>query len=342
MESLLVTGGAGFIGSAFVRHAARRWPQARIMVLDALTYAGNPANLPQELRLQERFEFWHGNVTNGQLVDTLVGRAQAVVHFAAESHVARSLFENRVFFETDVMGTQSVAASVLKHAASIERFVHISTSEVYGTAQGDLMHEDHPLEPLSPYAAAKCGADRLVSSYVASYDIPAVILRPFNNYGPYQHLEKVVPRFITSALLDEPLTVHGDGRAARDWVFVEDHCLAIEAALTAPVETVSGKVINIGSGRSISVGEIARMVLDATGKPESLLEQIGDRPGQVQRHTSSTDRARELLGWETTTPFAAGLERTIAWYADNRDWWESQRWMRAIPIRTATGRIEMH
>lgn len=342
MDTLLVTGGAGFIGSRFVAHAARRWPNMRIIVLDALTYAGNPANLPADLRASERFEFWHGNVCNGQLVDTLVGRADAVVHFAAESHVARSLFENRVFFETDVLGTQTIASSVLKHRDHLQRFVHISTSEVYGTALSDPMDEEHPLNPLSPYAAAKCGADRLVYSYVASYGIPAVILRPFNNYGAYQHLEKVVPRFITSALQDEPLTVHGDGSAERDWLYVEDHCAAIEAALTVPAERIAGEVINVGTGIPLSVATIAEHILEAMGKPASLTTRIGDRPGQVARHISSTAKAKELLGWEATTNWSDGLRATIEWYQSNRGWWEPQKWMRAIPIRTADGKVEMH
>src|SRR5262249_2748795 len=227
VKTLLITGGAGFIGSNFVRYIYNKHPVYKIIVLDALTYAASINNLPENSFNSERFEFWYGNVLNADLVDSLVRRSDIVLHFAAESHVTRSIFDNRHFFETDVIGTQVVANSVLDYRDQIELFVHISTSEVYGTAMSKLMDEDHPLNPMSPYAAAKCGADRLVYSYWKTYQIPAVIVRPFNNFGPYQHLEKVVPRFITSCILGEPLTVHGDGSARRDFLFVQDHCKAL-------------------------------------------------------------------------------------------------------------------
>ena len=213
MKTILVTGGAGFIGSNFVRYLYEKYPEYRLVVLDALTYAGNVRNLPVDINdgSNDRLAFWYGNVRNGELVDTLVSEADVVMHFAAESHVTRSIYDNLLFFETDVLGTQAVANAVLKYRHRVERFIHISTSEVYGTASTEKMDESHQLCPLSPYASAKCGADRLVYSYWQTYKIPAVIVRPFNNYGPYQHLEKVVPRFITSCLLGEPLTVHGDG-----------------------------------------------------------------------------------------------------------------------------------
>src|SRR3989339_293442 len=249
MKTVLVTGGAGFIGSNFVHHIWAKYPDYRIIVLDLLTYAGSPENFPVQTQVMgdSRFQFWFGDVCNGELVDTLVGQSDIVIHFAAESHVTRSIYDNQVFFRTDVMGTQCIANAVLKYRDRVERFVHISTSEVYGTAEMEKMTEDHPLKPLSPYASAKCGADRLVWSYCATYDIPAVIIRPFNNYGPRQHLEKVVPRFITSVLLDEPLTVHGDGSAARDFVYVEDNCNAIDMVIHADLSLVKGKVFNVGS-----------------------------------------------------------------------------------------------
>lgn len=233
MKTILVTGGAGFIGSNFVRHIYRKYPDYRILVLDALTYAASVQNLPEGSFDAERFEFWYGNVLNADIVDALVKQSEVVVHFAAESHVTRSIFDNRQFFETDVLGTQVVANSVLRNRDRVRLFVHISTSEVFGTAETPLMSEDHPLRPMSPYAAAKCGADRLVYSYWATYRIPAVIVRPFNNYGPFQHLEKVLPRFITSCLLGEPMTVHGDGSARRDFLFVADHCDALDRLLHA-------------------------------------------------------------------------------------------------------------
>ncbi len=231
MKTILVTGGAGFIGSNFVRYLYRNYPQYRLLVVDALTYAGSIQNSPTGALGSDRYEFWYGDVRNGELMDTLVGQSDIVIHMAAESHVTRSIYDNRLFFDTDVMGTQVVANAVTKHRQRVERFIHISTSEVYGTALAPQMDEEHALQPMSPYASAKCGADRLVYSYWATYKIPAVIVRPFNNYGPYQHLEKAVPRFITSCLLREPITVHGDGSAARDWMFVEDHCEALDKLL---------------------------------------------------------------------------------------------------------------
>src|SRR6266487_3359339 len=227
-KTILVTGGAGFIGSNFARHLYRKYPEYRILVVDALTYAGSVSNLPEGAQQSGRYEFWYGDVRNGELMDTLVSRADIVVHMAAESHVTRSIYDNRLFFETDVLGTQTVANAVTKCRDRIERFIHVSTSEVYGSALSERMDEEHPLNPQSPYASAKCGADRLVYSYWATYQIPAVIVRPFNNYGPHQHLEKVVPRFITSCILGEPMRVHGDGSAARDFIHVEDHCEALD------------------------------------------------------------------------------------------------------------------
>jgi len=235
MQTLLVTGGAGFIGSNFVEYWFNKYPEDRIIVLDALTYAGNPQNFPDHIKTSDRFEFWYGNILNIELVDELVSRSDVIIHFAAESHVARSIYDNQVFYMTDVIGTQVVANAVLKNYEQVSRFIHISTSEVYGTAENTPMTEEHPLNPLTPYASAKAGADRLVYSYWATYDIPAVIIRPFNNYGPRQHLEKVIPRFITSALKNEPLSIHGDGSARRDWLHVTDTCERLDRVIKAPI-----------------------------------------------------------------------------------------------------------
>lgn len=342
MKSILVTGGAGFIGSNFVHHIYNKYPDYRIIVLDALTYAGSVSNLPENGFESGRFEFWYGNVLNADLVDSLVKRSDIVVHFAAESHVTRSIFDNRQFFETDVLGTQVVANAVLRHKDKVKLFIHISTSEVYGTALTDTMDEEHPLNPMSPYAAAKCGADRLVYSYWATYGIPAVIIRPFNNFGGYQHLEKVVPRFITSCILNEPMTVHGDGSARRDFLFVEDHCEALDTIIHCDYEKVIGQVLNLGTARDVSVLEIAQTV-KALMKPEhSDIQFIGDRPGQVFRHTCDSTKVKNLLGWQPRTNFEDGMQKTIDWYKANQEWWEPQRWMRHIPIITADGKKEMH
>jgi dTDP-glucose 4,6-dehydratase len=342
VKTLLITGGAGFIGSNFVRYIYNKHPVYKIIVLDALTYAASVNNLPENSFNSERFEFWYGNVLNADLVDSLVGRSDIVLHFAAESHVTRSIFDNRHFFETDVIGTQVVANSVLHYRDQIELFVHISTSEVYGTAMSKLMDEDHPLNPMSPYAAAKCGADRLVYSYWKTYQIPAVIVRPFNNFGPYQHLEKVVPRFITSCILGEPLTVHGDGSARRDFLFVQDHCKALDRLLHMERDRVIGEIFNLGMGRDVSVYEIAKAVKAAMHNSKSPIEFKGDRPGQVFRHTCDASKAMATLDWRPSINFEDGMRETIAWYVANQEWWAPQKWMRHIPIINAEGERELH
>ena len=256
--------------------------------------------------------------------------------------MARSIFDNRVFFETDVLGTQTIANAVLKYKSRIEKFIHISTSEVYGTADREPMDEEHPLKPLTPYAAAKAGADRLVYSYVKTYNLPAIIIRPFNNYGAHQHLEKAVPRFITSVMLNEPITVHGDGSVARDWVYVEDVAEAIDAALKADINKVRGEVFNVGTGIAVSVLDIAKKILKIMGKSESLLSYIPERPGQVDKHISSVEKTTRTIGWKAKTKLDEGLPKTIEWYEKNRDWWEPLRWMRTVPILTETGKMEKY
>ena len=341
MTTILITGGAGFIGSNFLEYLFRKYPEYHIIVLDALTYAGSPDNIPDDIKSSKRFEFWYGNVTNDDLVSQLVSRSDIVVHFAAESHVARSIFDNKIFYVTDVLGTQAVANACTRKK-DLDRFIHISTSEVYGTALTAPMTEDHPLNPLSPYASAKAGADRLVYSYIASYGIPACILRPFNQFGPKQHLEKVIPRFITSALLDEPLTVHGSGGAVRDWLFVQDTCERIDKVMHAPIEAIQGEVFNLGSGFELDVMNIAKLVLEMLHKPSDLISHIGNRPGQVDRHISSTAKASERLGIAPGRTFEQGLEETIGWYQTHRAWWEKLLWMRHVPIITESGKVEYH
>jgi dTDP-glucose 4,6-dehydratase len=344
MTTVLITGGAGFIGSNFVHYLHSHHPDYEVVVLDALTYAGCMENLPPEMRdiNYTRMRFWYGDVTNADLVTALVSESDYVVHFAAETHVTRSIFDNRLFFHTDVLGTQTVANAVLKAGGRVRRFIHISSSEVYGTAESAVMDENHPLKPMSPYASAKCGADRLVYSYCATYGLPAVILRPFNNYGPRQHLEKVVPRFITSLLLNEKLTVHGGGAAARDFVYVDDTCRAIDALMHADAALVDGEVFNAGSGEDRSILAIARDLVRVFGGDESLIEATGERPGQVMRHTADFSKIKRVLGWEPKVGWEQGLHQTIDWFTSNRDWWEAQLWMRRIPIITASGKQEYH
>ncbi len=343
-KHVLVTGGAGFIGSNFVHYLYEKYPDYRITVLDALTYAASMDNLPQAeiSRSDGRVRFWYGNVTNAELVDTLVAEANIVVHFAAETHVTRSIYDNLLFFQTDVIGTHTVANAVLKAGDRVERFIHISSSEVYGTAVATAMHEDHPYNPMSPYASAKCGADRLVYSYYTTYRIPAVILRPFNNYGPRQHLEKVVPRFITSILMNEPVTVHGDGLAARDFIHVSDCCRAIDLAVHAPLEHVAGEAFNIASGEHRTILSIAQDIVALMKGDPASIRLVGERPGQVMRHTGDYTKAQRTLQWRPEIDWMNGLRLTIDWFTGNRAWWDKLLWARQILIRTGSGRIEYH
>jgi dTDP-glucose 4,6-dehydratase len=338
-KTIFITGGAGFIGSNFVGYIFRKYPDYRIVVLDLLTYAGDIENIPEEVRNSDRFEFWYGDVNNLDLVSDLVSKSDIIVHFAAETHVARSLYSHREFFITDVLGTQSVVNAVLKHSDRIERFIHISTSEVYGTAAYEPMDEDHPLNPTSPYAAAKAGADRLVYSYIIAHDIPGVIIRPFNNYGPKQHLEKVIPRFITSCLLGEPLTIHGDGSASRDWVYAEDTAKAVDLAIHAPLDKVKGEAFNIGTGLSLSVLEIAGKTSEAFHLENNNLSYIPDRFGQVQKHIAAYEKAKTVLGFKPETTFADGLRKTILWYKEHRTLWEKQLPLRRVPIKLKDGSL---
>lgn len=345
MKTILITGGAGFIGSAFTHYVFNKYPDYRVIVVDALTYAGVVENLPVPIWQEndDRFIFWYGNVMNGELMDTLVSESDMIVHFAAESHVTRSIYDNTQFFRTDVLGTQMVSNAVCKYQDRIERFVHISTSEVYGTALAEKIDEEHPLKPMSPYAAAKAGADRLVYSYWATYRIPVVIIRPFNNYGPRQHLEKVIPRFITSILLKEELRVHGKGASARDFIYVEDNCEAIDLALHAPEEKVVGETFNVGSGEHRTILSIAEDIIEMMCPEESnCLIQVGDRPGQVMRHTADISKIETILGWKPKTDWRDGLLSTIEWYSENVEWWKKQMWMREIPIISASGKRELH
>ena len=321
-KRVLVTGGAGFISSNFIRHLLANTPYD-VVSLDALTYAGNVENLA-DVMSHERLSFVHGDIRDADLVADVVTECDVIVNAAAESHVEKSIEEGASeFVTTNVEGTQILLDAIRR--SPVERFILISSSEVYGTAEAAPMDEEHPLNPRSPYAATKAGADRLAYSYWTTYELPIVIVRPFNNYGPRQHPEKVIPRFITQALLDEPLTVHGDGHASRDWLYVDDDAEAIEAIIDSPIDRVAGEVLNVATGIDISVSEIADRVLDALGKPRDLQTHVPERLGQVDRHIGSTDKIERLTGWRARTAFAEGLERTVAWYRENEAWWAAPR-----------------
>ncbi|MGZ4320001.1 MAG: dTDP-glucose 4,6-dehydratase [Gaiellaceae bacterium] len=319
-KRVLVTGGAGFISSNLIRHLLEATPH-EVVCIDALTYAGNLENLA-DVMSHPRLMFVHGDIRDTGLVRELVGGVDVIVNAAAESHVEKSIEDGASeFVTTNVEGTQ-ILLDAIRHTP-VERFVLVSSSEVYGTADYAPMDEEHPLNPRSPYAATKAGADRLAYSYYVTYGLPIVIVRPFNNYGPRQHPEKVVPRFITQALADEPLTIHGDGQASRDWLYVGDDAQAIEAIVEAPIDDVAGEVLNIATGVDISVADIAGLVLEVLGKPADLLRHVDERPGQVARHIGATDKTARLIGWQAHTSFAEGLERTVAWYRENEAWWRA-------------------
>jgi dTDP-glucose 4,6-dehydratase len=316
----LVTGGAGFIPSAFIRHLLEATTH-EVVSLDALTYAGNLENLADAMA-HERLSFVHGDIRDASLMRELVANVDVIVNAAAESHVEKSIREGASeFVTTNVEGTQILLDAIRE--TPVERFILISSSEVYGTAQRAPMDEEHPLNPCSPYAATKAGADRLAYAYWYTYGLPIVMVRPFNNYGARQHPEKVVPRFITQALSDELLTIHGDGHASRDWLFVEDDAEAIAAIIDAPIADVAGEVLNVATGVDISVEEVANRVLDVLGKPASLKEYVPERLGQVDRHIGTTDKMERLTGWRARTSFDDGLERTVRWYRENEAWWQS-------------------
>lgn len=319
-KRVLVTGGAGFIPSNLIRHLLEETAH-EVVSLDALTYAGNLENLA-DVMSHPRLSFVHGDIRDSALVRELVEGVDVIVNAAAESHVEKSIRDGASeFVTTNVAGTQILLDAIRE--TPVERFILISSSEVYGTAECAPMDEEHPLNPRSPYAGTKAGADRLAYSYFTTYGLPIVIVRPFNNYGPRQHPEKLVPRFVTQALSDEPLTIHGDGHASRDWLYVTDDAEAIERALEVPIDDVAGEVINVATGIDLSVSQIADLVLQALHKPPDLRRHVDERPGQVERHIGSTGKAERLLGWRARTSFEEGLERTVAWYRENEAWWRA-------------------
>jgi len=315
MTRLLVTGGAGFIGSNFTRRAVGQGHD--VVVLDKLTYAGNKENL-RDLLDAKKIRFVKGDVCDQGLVADLAAQADAVVHFAAETHVDRSILEAGNFVQTDVVGTFSVLEGCRK--TNVDRVIQISTDEVYGEAEGNPCREDAPLMPKSPYAASKAGADRLAYSYFATYGLPVVISRCTNNYGPYQHPEKLIPLFVTNALEDKPLPVYGTGKNTRDWIHVDDHCAALDLLLEA--KGVEGEVFNIGASEEYSVNEIGTAILNTLGKPKTLLKSVADRPGHVRRHAVETKKIRSKLDWKPSRSFTQGLTETMQWYREHEAWWK--------------------
>jgi dTDP-glucose 4,6-dehydratase len=318
-RTLLVTGGAGFIGSHFIRLTLRRHKQTRIINLDKLTYAGNLDNL-KDIQEDPRYEFVLGDIRDKNLVHRLFARAQAVVHFAAETHVDRSIYDAGEFILTNVHGTYTLL-DALRAFPAVEFFVAVSTDEVYGSRTGRAARETDPLLPSSPYAASKAAGDHLVRAYHLTYGLPTVVLRPSNTYGPGQFPEKLIPLFLTNALEGKTVPVFGDGLNVRDWLYVEDHCRAVEAALLLGRP---GGVYNVGGGCEFTTLDVARRILEALEAPPELIQFVPDRPGHDRRYAMDSSLVRSL-GWAPETPFAEGLKKTVRWYAANRTWWRKVR-----------------
>jgi dTDP-glucose 4,6-dehydratase len=311
---LLVTGGAGFIGSAFVRNHLRDYPDDTIVVLDKLTYAGNLANLAP-VADHPRYRFVHGDIADAALVRELVQPGDIIVNFAAETHVDRSILDPGSFIETDVKGTYVLLEVARQAGAAL--FCQISTDEVYGDVPEGASRETDPLAPRSPYAASKASAELLVRAYHITYGLPTVITRASNNFGPYQFPEKFLPVVIASALDDRPIPLYGDGRQRRDWLYVDDHCAALELVLERGER---GTAYNIGGGNERENRALAEQVLDLLGKPHSLIQSVPDRPGHDRRYAVDSSRIH-ALGWRPAHRFEAALEATVRWYVEHQDWW---------------------
>ena len=315
MSKILVTGGAGFIGSNFVKYMLDKYSDYEIINLDALTYCGNLENL-KDIEDRDNYTFVKGDIRDKELVDDLVSKVDYVINFAAESHVDRSIEDPEIFIKSNVLGTQ-----VLLNAAKnlgVEKYIQISTDEVYGTlGETGYFSETTPLQPNSPYSASKAGGDLITRAYFETFDLPVNITRCSNNYGPYQFPEKLIPLMISNALEDKKLPIYGDGKNIRDWLHVYDHCQAIDLVLH---EGKLGEVYNIGGHNERQNIQIVKLILEALGKDESLIEFVADRLGHDRRYAIDADKIRNELGWEPKYTFETGIKETIQWYLDNQDW----------------------
>ncbi len=316
MQNVLITGGAGFIGSNFSRYILQKYPDYRVVVYDKLTYAGNLENLC-DLRGDPRFTFVRGDIADAALVDRVMREhsIDCIVNFAAETHVDRSLLEPGSFIMTDVYGTYVLLEAARKY--QVERYHQVSTDEVYGAKLEGRSVESDPLDSRSPYSASKAGGDLLVLSYYTSFGLPVTITRGSNNIGPYQYPEKVVPLFITNAIDDQPLPIYGDGQQMRDYQYVLDHCEGIDVVLH---RGQPGQVYNVGTEVETRNLDMARLILDLVGKPYSLIQHVTDRPGHDRRYALDCSRLR-ALGWRSRHSFAEALEKTVRWYLENEAWW---------------------
>lgn len=314
MKKLLVTGGAGFIGSNFVRHMLSKRDDCEIIVLDALTYAGHLENL-EDVNDDPRYRFVKGDIRSAEDVDGPVAEADIVINFAAESHVDRSIYDPEAFITTDVMGVYTLMEAARKHG--VEKFIQISTDEVYGDVEEGFSQETDSVSPNSPYSATKTGGELLARAYWRTYGVPVVITRGSNTYGPYQQPEKLVPLFVSNAIDDKPLPVYGDGMQIRDWLHVLDHCTGVETVMD---KGEPGEIYNIGGNNQRPNVEIIRMILEVTGKGESLIKHVEDRPGHDRRYALDSTKLLNM-GWPRAHDFETGMRETIRWYMDNEAWW---------------------
>ena len=312
---ILITGGAGFIGSNFARYIIRNRPDWGVTVLDKLTYAGNPANI-EDIKSYERFRFIHGDICDSPLMEEIIPGHDCVVNFAAETHVDRSLARADDFLRTAVIGTNVMLEIVRQHKDI--RYIQISTDEVYGSFDVGSASEESPLIPRNPYSASKAGGDLLALSYFKSFGLDVIVTRSSNNFGPYQYPEKVMPLFITNLLEGKPIPLYGDGMNIRDWLFVEDNCSAILLVLE---EGQSGEVYNIGAGNEIPNIKMTKALLSALGKPESMIRMVEDRPGHDRRYSLDSLKIRSM-GWEPASTFQEELKSTVSWYQTHEDWWK--------------------
>jgi dTDP-glucose 4,6-dehydratase len=319
---LLVTGGCGFIGSNFVVHMLESDPDVSIINLDLLTYAGNLENLQDAAAYGKRHVFVRGDIADKRLISTLLAeKPDAVINFAAESHVDRSIMDCSAFVRTNIQGAQALLDACREHG--IGRFVQISTDEVYGSlGEEGAFTEEHPLVPNSPYAASKAAADLLVRAYYKTHKMDVIITRCSNNYGPYQFPEKLIPLMITNALQELELPVYGDGMNVRDWIHVKDHCAGIDVALR---KGAAGQVYNIGGSSEFHNIDIVKLILSRLGKPESLIRFVEDRPGHDRRYAIDASKIRNELGWEPSVDFESGMDHTICWYCEHEAWWQRIR-----------------
>jgi len=315
--NLLITGGAGFIGSNFIRYILNKYPDYRVINLDKLTYAGNLENL-RDIENNPNYAFVKGDICNEKIVDQIVSRKpDAIINFAAETHVDRSIMNAQDFIKTDILGTQTLLEAAKKY--SIQKYIQISTDEVYGAIKTGSFTEKSPLRPNNPYSASKTGADLMVRAYAKTFGLPVIVTRSSNNFGPYQYPEKIIPLFVTNLLEGKKVPIYGDGQQIRDWIYVIDNCQGIDYILH---HGQIGEIYNIGNSNEKTNLEITKIILEQLGKDESYIEYVKDRPGHDWRYSLDSTKLQNL-GWRPRYQFEEAMAKTIQWYKDNPQWWKS-------------------